>query len=95
MLDDARLEDPVFVSVGVDGAGYGGAGPGLAVYARILTVLDHDGQQVVDYGMDDLVDNNGEQWPYVDDQGQPTLFLHGYSNPLPGSPFMMSFDEVI
>jgi hypothetical protein len=100
VLEDARLTDPVFVAIGTNGAGYGGSGRDYALFARVLTVLDHDGMQVVDYGMkagdrEDVNKQHEEEWPYVDAKGNPVRFHLGYANPLPGKPFMLSFDEVI
>jgi len=95
VLDDDRLVDPVFLSIGGNGAGYGGAGKDYAVWARVLTVLDRDGRQVVDYGMYVDGGTREEQWPFPSAGGKRTLFLHGFSNPLPGKPFMFTIDEVI
>jgi hypothetical protein len=102
VLRDKRMKDPVFVAIGVNGAGYGGSGRNYAFGTRVLTVLDYNGQQVIDYGMrwgsrtDINADHpSGEEWNYVDGQGNRIRFIHGFSNPLPGKPFMFSFDEVI
>lgn len=101
VLRDTRMQDPVFVAVGANGAGYGGAGAGKAIGARVLTVLDYEGKQVHDYGM--YVENvpgrtdpwSDEQWPYLGPDGKKQQFQHGFSNKLDGKPFMFSFDEVI
>ncbi|MCU0676962.1 MAG: hypothetical protein MUE69_29765, partial [Myxococcota bacterium] len=104
VLRDGRMVDPVYVTLGSNGAGFGGSGPDFATNARVLTVLDHRGQQVVDYTMRvggrfdasfDGEQQDAEEWPHVDASGSPVRFLHGYSNPLPGRPFMFTVDEVI
>jgi hypothetical protein len=98
VLKDDRLVDPVYVAIGSNGAGYGGSGKGYTVGARVLTVLDHDGMQVVDYGMalEPSSDATGdEEWPFLDPAQKRVRFQLGFANPLPGKPFMFSFDEVI
>lgn len=104
-LRDSRLVDPVFVGVGANQAGFGGAGPNLALNAQVLTVLDYNGKIVHDYGI--FIENyaaryqpgrpgNEEQWPYVGPDGRTVLpFNYGFGNRLAGKPFMYSFDEVI
>ncbi|MDX2210750.1 MAG: hypothetical protein SFV20_10385 [Sphingopyxis sp.] len=104
-LRDSRLVDPVFVGIGSNQAGFGGAGVNLALNAQVLTVLDYNGKIVHDYGI--FIDNyaaryqpgrpgNVEQWPYPGPNGTTGLpFNYGYGNRLAGKPFMFSFDEVI
>lgn len=95
VLRDSRLVDPVGITIGPNGAGYGGSGAGYAIGARVLTILDYNGQQVHDYGMY-LPGGDAEQWPFRNPvTGQRDLFQHGYSNRLPGKPFQYTFDEVI
>jgi hypothetical protein len=105
LLRDSRLVDPVFVGVGINGAGFGGAGANLALNAQVLTVLDYNGKIVHDYGI--FIENyaaryqpgrpgNVEQWPFLAADGRTVLpFNYGYGNRLAGKPFMFSFDEVI
>jgi hypothetical protein len=95
VLRDSRLKDPVNVTVSLDQAGYGGSGPGKAVYANVLTVMDFNGKQVVNYVVDDGLNANGEQLNLVGPNGEKMIFQHGFSNPVNGNPFMFSFDEVI
>lgn len=95
VLRDSRLVDPVAITIGPNGAGYGGSGAGLAMWARVLTILDFNGQQVHDYGMY-LPGADAEQWPFRNPvTGLKDLFQHGFSNPVPGKPFQYTFDEVI
>jgi len=110
-LDDKRLVDPVFVTIGLNLAGYFDSGSQTAVNARVLTVLDYNGKTVHDYGMyndplwfrqfnpDYQVGTKGwpsEQWPYRGPDGVPgQQFQYGFGNPLPGKPFMFTIDEVI
>lgn len=107
ILKDSRLKDPVFVTIGGQGAGYGGRGQNLTLNTAALTVLDYNGKTVHDYGV--YTDNyparyapgrlDGwfvEQWPFLGPDGRTIQpFQYGYGNPLPGKPFMFSFDEVI
>lgn len=95
VLRDSRLVDPVAITIGPNGGGYGGAGAGYAFWARVLTILDYNGQQVHDYGMH-IPGGDAEQWPYRNPTtGQIDPFQHGFTNRLPGKPFQYSFDEVI
>lgn len=110
-LDDKRLVDPVFITVGLNLSGYFDSGPETATNARVITVLDYNGKTVHDYGMylDPLwrrqfepnyqVGPNGwpsEQWRYKGPDGVPgQQFQYGYGTLLPGKPFMFSIDEVI
>ena len=106
VLRDSRLIDPVFVTIGPDGAGYGGRGPGKAMGAKVLTVLDFNGKTVHDYGMytpnypaayqpGRLDSWFVEQWPFLSPSGVLQPYQYGYGEVLPGKPFQFSFDEVI
>jgi hypothetical protein len=95
VLRDRRLKDPVSAFVSLDQAGFGGSGKGKAVYACVLTVLDHHGRVVHSYAVDDGRNANGEQLDIVDEKGRKANFMHGFSNPLPGRPFLFTCEEVI
>lgn len=107
ILKDDRLKDPVFLTIGGDGAGFGGSGAGKALGARVLSILDYNGKTVHAYGMytenypqrynpDRPIDPPfQEQWPFLGPDGKVQQFQYGYGEPLPGKPFMWSFDEVI
>ena len=95
VLRDRRMKDPVGCFVSLDQAGWGGSGPGKAVYASVLTVMDFGGRQVLDYAVDDGRNSNGEQLPLKDEKGQKIHFMFGFSNPLPGCPFLFTAEEVI
>lgn len=64
VLQDSRLADPVALTAGPEGAGYGGAGKGFALTAQVLTILDYNGKTVHDYGMyiDNYADAYRRQW---------------------------------
>jgi hypothetical protein len=95
VLRDRRMKDPINCFVSLDQAGWGGSGPGKAVYASVLTVMDFAGRQVLDYAVDDGRNSNGEQLPLKDDKGRKIPFLFGFANPIPGFPFMFTAEEVI
>jgi hypothetical protein len=95
VLRDRRLKDPVGCFVSLDQAGFGGSGPGKAVYACVLSVLDFEGRLVHTYAVEDGRNASGEQLPLLDGQGRKVPFLHGFSNSLPGCPFMFTAEEVI
>lgn len=110
-LEDSRLVDPVFVTIGINLSGYFDSGPETATNARVITVLDYNGKTVHDYGMyldplwrrqyePDYVPGpkgwHTEQWPFKGSDGKPGApFLYGFGNRMPGKPFMFSIDEVI
>ncbi|WP_242056558.1 MULTISPECIES: hypothetical protein [unclassified Nostoc] len=95
VLRDSRLKDPVGVAVSTDGAGFGGAGAGKMMYSHVMSVMDFGGKQVVNYMVNDGFNWNGERIPFVDSNGKELIFMHGFSNPVNGNPFMVTFDEVI
>jgi hypothetical protein len=95
VLRDRRMKDPVTCFVSLDQAGWGGSGPGKAVYASVLTVMDFAGRQVLDYAVDDGRNSNGEQLPLKDEKGRKVPFIFGFGNPMPGFPFMFTAEEVI
>lgn len=109
-LNDRRLVDPVFVTIGGNNAGYGGRGKNLAMWANVISVLDYNGKLIHDYGM--FIENYGarydsrrgnptdpltdEEWPFLASDGRTRQqFQYGYGNPVSGKPFMFTFDEVI
>lgn len=94
VLRDDRLIDPVGGSVSANQAGFGGSGPGRAVSTPVITVMDFDGKAYVDFGVDG-VGNGAEQYPYIDAQGSPTLFIFGSRTPVAGKPFMFTQEEII
>ncbi|MBY0582967.1 MAG: hypothetical protein K2P68_08650 [Sphingomonas sp.] len=108
VLKDARLRDPVFLTIGGNQAGFGGAGKDRALSAQAMTVLDYSGKTVHVYGL--FIDNYParyqpgrldpwveEQWPYAGGPQDKTVqpFQYGSGRAVPGKPFMFSFDEVI
>lgn len=108
VLKDSRLNDPVFLTIGPNQAGFGGAGKDLALNAQALTVLDYLGKTVHVYGL--YIDNYparyqpgrldpwvAEQWPYAGGPQNRTVqpFQYGSGRRVPGKPFMYSIDEVI
>jgi hypothetical protein len=94
VLRDRRLKDPVSCFVSLDQAGFGGAGKGKAVHASVLTVLDFNGRVVHTYAVE-AGRGDAEQLDIVDEKGRKANFMHGFSNPLPGSPFLFTAEEVI
>jgi hypothetical protein len=93
VLTDSRLEDPVNATVGVNLAGFGGTGPGRAVFAVAITVADYNGKALTNYGVEARRGNNGslnEQYPFGSN-----LFLYGFRQPTPGKPIAVSQMEVI
>jgi len=94
VLRDARILDPVGCVVSLDQAGFGGSGAGKAVHTSVLTVLDFEGRQVLDYAVDSF-SGDPEKLDLRDEKGQKVPFLFFFANPLPGCPFMFTVDEVI
>lgn len=110
-LNDKRLVDPVFVTIGQNLAGYGGRGQNLAMWANVITVLDYNGKLTHDYGMfinaydvayDPRRGNSPndpltpEEWPFLAADGRTRQpFQYGFGNPVAGKPFMFTIDEVI
>ncbi|MBY0583183.1 MAG: hypothetical protein K2P68_09745 [Sphingomonas sp.] len=106
-LKDSRLVDPVFLTIGGNGVGFGGSGKDRALGARVLTILDYNGKIVHVYGM--LADDTAklyegskykleldEQWPYLGPDGRTVQpFQYGSGNKVAGKPFMFTIDEVI
>jgi len=109
-LNDKRLVDPVFITIGGNAAGYGGRGQNYAMWANVITVLDYNGKTTHDYGM--FIENYGarydprrgdpngpltdEEWPYLAADGRTRqAFQYGFGSPVAGKPFMFTFDEVI
>ncbi|MBA4048795.1 MAG: hypothetical protein C0476_09675 [Sphingomonas sp.] len=106
-LKDSRLVDPVFLTIGGNGVGFGGSGKDRALGARALTILDYNGKTVHVYGM--LADDTAklyegdkykpeldEQWPYIGPDGRTVQpYQYGSGNRVAGKPFMYSIDEVI
>jgi hypothetical protein len=93
VLTDSRLEDPVNATVGINQAGFGGRGPGLAVFAMMITVADYNGRALTNYGVEVRRGSNGslaEQYPYGSN-----LFLYGFKQTTPGKPIALSQIEVI
>ncbi len=95
ILRDSRLKDPVSVGVSTNGAGFGGSGPEKAMYVHVMSVMDFGGKQVVNYMVNDGFNWNGEGLKFQNPSGEVLDFMHGYSNPVHGHPFMCTFDEVI
>jgi hypothetical protein len=94
VLRDSRLKDPVNVVVTLDQAGNGGAGAGNAVHTSVMTVMDFNGKQVVDYLIDDGW-GDPEKLKLIGPNGESMLFQHGFSNPVNGYPFMFTAEEVL
>jgi hypothetical protein len=94
VLRDQRLRDPVGAAVSVNYAGYGGLGPGRAVVATFVSVLDFEGRAIFTYPVDPQRGPLPELYPFVTPQG-PTLFLFGSKAPFPGKPFMIDMEEII
>ncbi len=95
ILRDSRIKDPVNVAVSFDQAGYSGRGADQSIYSYVMSVIDFNGKQVVNYMVQDGFNWNGEQIKFVGPNGENLLFMHGFSNPVKGNPFMVNFDEVI
>jgi hypothetical protein len=95
ILRDSRIKDPVNVAVSFDQAGYSGSGANKTMYSYVMSVMDFGGKQVVNYMVEDGFNWNGEQIKFVGPNGENLLFMHGFSNPVNGYPFMATFDEVI
>ncbi len=96
VLRDSRIQDPVNVFVSINYAGYGGRGPGKAIYSFVMSVMDFDGKQVLAYMVNDLRNNNGESVNYTNpNTGEELKYMFGWANPTKGYPFMANADEVI
>ncbi|WGV24067.1 hypothetical protein [Halotia branconii] len=95
VLRDSRLKDPVSVGVSIDHAGYGGSGPSKTMYSHVMSVMDFSGKQAVNYMVNDGYNRNGERIPFTGSNGENLIFMHGFSNPVKGNPFMVTFEEVI
>lgn len=98
VLEDSRLDDPVGATVGVNQAGFGGRGPGLAVFAVIITVADYNGRALTNYAVEVRRGSNGslaEQYPFFAPGGGATTFLYGFKQPTPGKPISVTIIEII
>lgn len=82
---DARLQDPVYVTVSNNSRG---------VYScPILSVVDFKGRQVVNYRYQNGL-NEAKRTP-VGNPPDSSVFEYGYTMSLPGQPFMFTLAEVI
>lgn len=95
VLRDSRLKDPVNVGVSINATVNSGSGPDKAMFVNVMSVMDFGGKQVVNYMVNDGINRNGEQMKFVGPNGENLIFMHGFSNPVNGNPFMATFDEVI
>jgi len=92
---DSRLVDPVAGSVSFNQAGFGGRGPGLAVNAPFISVMDFNGKAILTYGVNPRpVRPNGELYPFRAPSG-PVDVLFGSRRVFPGKPFMVDQEEII
>lgn len=61
---------------------------------NVLSVVDFEGGHVhayaVEHGRGDP-----EQLPILDAEGRKAPFMHGFSSPVPGWPFLFTVEEVI
>ncbi|HLY75179.1 MAG TPA: hypothetical protein VKU80_13750 [Planctomycetota bacterium] len=77
VLCDRRMVDLVTCFVSLDQTGFGGSGPGKAVYAWVPTVMNGGGRQALDYAVDDGRTSNGEQLPLRDETHDGPLHAPG------------------
>lgn len=92
---DSRMVDPVAGSVSFNQAGFGGRGPGLAVNAPFISVMDFNGKAILTYAVNPRPARpNGELYPFRAPSG-PVDVLFGSRAPFPGKPFMMDQEEII
>jgi hypothetical protein len=94
VLRDSRMEDPVGGTVGINYAGFYGRGPGIAVFALVLTVADYNGRSLTNFCVDAKRINQSEQYPFTTPTG-PAVFLFGFRQPTPGRPLAVSIVEII
>ncbi len=94
VLRDSRLEDPVGGTVGINQAGFGGNGPGRAVFTLVLTVTDYNGRALTNFAVEARRGNLAEQYPFTTPTG-PAVFLFGFRQTTPGRPLAVSIVEII
>jgi hypothetical protein len=96
VLRDSRLLDPVYATVSIDNAGFGGSGAGRAVYTTHITVADYEGKALTNYAVHPRRGDSpsSELYPFATPNG-PAVFLYGFKQVTPGKPFMINALEVI
>lgn len=92
---DSRLVDPVTGSVSFNQGGFGGRGPGLAVNAPFISIMDYNGKAILTYAVNPRpVRPNGELYPFRAPSGAVDV-LFGSRRPFPGKPFAVDQEEII
>jgi len=94
VLQDSRLNDPVGGAVFFNQAGFGGRGPGLAVFTPFITITDFNGKAILTYAVEPRRGSPAELYPFRAPSG-PVDYLFGSSRPFPGKPFMVDQEEII
>ncbi|PPD16504.1 MAG: hypothetical protein CTY25_00720, partial [Methylobacterium sp.] len=97
VLRDSRLVDPVGGAVTINQAGFGGTGPGKAVFAPIINITDFNGKTIHTYAVDPKRGYSGslaELYPFQTPSGY-SPYLWGSTAPFPGKPFMIDMEEII
>ncbi|WP_374140222.1 hypothetical protein, partial [Sphingomonas sp.] len=93
-LTDSRLVDPVAGAVSFNQGGYGGSGPGRAVFATFISITDYSGKAILTYGVNPQRGALSELYPFDTPAGK-SLWLFGSSVPTPGKPFQIDMEEII
>jgi len=93
-LRDSRLIDPVAGAVSINQAGYGGSGPGRAVFTTFISLTDFDGKAIATYAVNPQGGPRGELYPFNTPTG-PSLWLFGSVARFPGRPFVIDMEEII
>jgi hypothetical protein len=95
VLRDQRMRDPVNAAIQYNQAGFGGKGPGQAVFTSIISVADYNGEAFLTYAVDPRRARQDELYPFRLPSGQKVDFLFGSRVLFPGKPFMVDQEEII
>jgi hypothetical protein len=91
---DSRLVDPVGGAVSLNQAGFGGSGPGRAVFATYISITDYSGKAIATYAVEPRRGTLGELYPFRAPSG-PVDVLFGSIARFPGRPFQIDGEEII
>jgi len=94
VLHDSRLVDPVAGAVSLNQAGFGGSGPGKAVFTTFVSITDYNGKAILTYAVNPQRGQMRELYPFNTPSG-PSLWMFGSVALFPGRPFEIDMEEII